>query len=52
MSGLAKLDPKQKYFRIYDKSDGLVHNQFNWHASLKGKNGIFYFGGINGFRQF
>jgi len=52
MNGLAKFDPNTETFRTYDEADGLIHNQFNWRASYKNKNGIMYFGGINGFVSF
>lgn len=52
MNGLAKLNPADGNFRIYDIEDGLVHNQFNWHAYHKNAKGKMYFGGINGFVSF
>lgn len=45
--GLSKFHPEQKEVTNYDYSDGLQSNEFNA-SSLKGKNGILYFGGING----
>jgi len=52
MNGLARLDPQSGQFRRYDTADGLVHNQFNWRAFHRGKNGQLYFGGINGLVAF
>lgn len=52
MKGLAKFDPEKISFRVYDQSDGIIHNQFNWHASCVDKNGKMYFGGNNGFILF
>ena len=52
MKGLAKFDPEKKSFRVYDQADGIIHNQFNWHASYKDKYGKMYFGGNNGFILF
>ena len=52
MKGLVKINPQTEHFRIYDKSDGIINNQFNWHAYFKSKNGKMYFGGINGFVSF
>lgn len=52
MKGLAKFDPESETFRVYDQADGIVHNQFNWHASFKDLNGTIYFGGNNGFILF
>jgi ligand-binding sensor domain-containing protein len=49
MKGLAKFDPANQSFRVYDQSDGIIHNQFNWHASFKDVYGRMYFGGNNGF---
>lgn len=52
LNGLAKFDPLKETFRIYDQSDGLINNTFNWRASLKSKSGKIYFGGLFGFVQF
>ncbi|OGU37651.1 MAG: hypothetical protein A2315_02060 [Ignavibacteria bacterium RIFOXYB2_FULL_35_12] len=52
LNGLSKFDPEKEKFRNYDVSDGIIHNQFNWHASLKNKTGQMYFGTINGLISF
>ncbi|MCF8378758.1 MAG: hypothetical protein K9H49_04220 [Bacteroidales bacterium] len=52
MKGLVKYNPEDQNFRIYDVADGIIDNQFNWHASFKNKKGKMYFGGINGFISF
>jgi len=52
LHGLSKFDPKKGKFRNYDLSDGIIHNQFNWHASFKNRNGQMFFGTINGFISF
>ena len=52
LNGLSKFDMKTEKFRNYDVSDGITHNQFNWHASFKNKSGKMYFGSINGFISF
>lgn len=39
-------------FRNYDVSDGLQSNEFNQGSYHKGKSGLLYFGGINGFNIF
>jgi len=52
MNGLVRLKLATDQIRIYDKSDGLINNQFNWHAYHKNNEGILYFGGINGFVSF
>ena len=38
--------------RNYDVSDGLLSNEFNGNAFCKDKDGMMYFGGINGFNTF
>lgn len=35
MKGLIKFNPLTEKFRIFDKSDGLINNQFNWRAYFK-----------------
>ena len=52
LNGLSKFDPRTGKFRNYDVSDGITHNQFNWHASFKNHHGQMYFGTINGFISF
>jgi len=52
LNGLAKFNPRKETFRNYDVTDGIIHNQFNWHASFKNKAGQMYFGTINGFISF
>lgn len=52
LNGLSKFDPKKNKFRNYDVADGITHNQFNWHASFKNRNGQMYFGTVNGFFSF
>jgi signal transduction histidine kinase/ligand-binding sensor domain-containing protein/DNA-binding response OmpR family regulator len=41
-----------KNYKLYNKTDGLQSNQFNYKSSYKAKDGKFYFGGINGFSCF
>lgn len=52
MKGLARYNPSKNLYRVYDEKDGIVHNQFNWHAYHKNKSGKMYFGGIDGFVSF
>ncbi|NWF91019.1 MAG: hypothetical protein HXY50_16355 [Ignavibacteriaceae bacterium] len=52
LNGLAKFNPSNETFRIYDQSEGILHNQFNWRASFKDKTGKLYFGGLKGFIVF
>ena len=51
-SGIVKLDENGNFLARYDKSDGLQGNDFNFGASFADSNGLFYFGGINGFNKF
>lgn len=44
--------PGDKAFQTYDISDGLQSNEFNAGAYHRGKSGLMYFGGINGFSMF
>ena len=50
--GISRFNPQTKTFRNYDAGDGLQSNEFNSSAYAKGKNGEFYFGGINGLTVF
>ena len=52
--GLAKLTPKSNGYTIthFDISDGLQDNEFNQSSCYKAKDGILYFGGINGYSYF
>jgi ligand-binding sensor domain-containing protein len=52
LNGLCRYDPKTKKIRIFNNSEGVINNQFNWHASYKSKNGKIYFGTVNGFISF
>ena len=50
--GLSVLNTNTNTFKNYTKEDGLQDNEFNGKAGFKDANGIFYFGGINGFNMF
>lgn len=50
--GLSNFNPSTEEFRNYDLHDGLQSNQFSYAAALKTVNGMFYFGGVNGFNVF
>lgn len=52
LNGLAKFNPTDESFRVYDQSEGIIHNQFNWRASYNDKSGKLYFGGLKGFISF
>lgn len=46
--GLVRFNPVTKEVRVYTTKDGLLGNQFNYKSALKGSDGKFYFGGIDG----
>lgn len=50
--GLSRFNPGKEEFTNYYAEDGLQHNEFYQGAFYKGREGQFYFGGINGFNVF
>lgn len=50
--GLISYNKQTKEIRNFQKSDGLQSNEFNTYAYAKSKDGIMYFGGINGLNSF
>ncbi len=50
--GLSCFNPKSFEFRNFDFYDGLQSNEFNQGAYFKNRNGVFFFGGINGLNSF
>ncbi|MCC8172058.1 MAG: response regulator [Parabacteroides sp.] len=50
--GLVRFNPETKNIRVYTTKDGLLGNQFNYKSALKGDDGKFYFGGIDGLIAF
>ena len=50
--GLSRFDPRTRAFRNFDIRDGLQSNEFNGGALLRSRDGLMYFGGINGFNVF
>jgi ligand-binding sensor domain-containing protein/signal transduction histidine kinase/DNA-binding response OmpR family regulator len=50
--GLSHFNPETEEFFTYTLHDGLLSNQFNYNSSLRSKEGIFYFGLLNGFVSF
>jgi ligand-binding sensor domain-containing protein/signal transduction histidine kinase len=50
--GISRFDPRTKTFRNFDEGDGLQSNEFNSSAYARGRDGEFYFGGINGLTVF
>jgi len=52
-TSIVRVNLRNKYdFKLFTQENALQSNQFNARASLKGNNGKFYFGGINGFNAF
>ena len=47
--GISVIDPETWDIRNLDMEDGLQSNQFNYLACLKSRDGLLFFGGINGF---
>jgi signal transduction histidine kinase/CheY-like chemotaxis protein/ligand-binding sensor domain-containing protein len=50
--GISKFNPKKKTFRNFSIEDGVQGAVFKPHSSLRTRDGVFYFGGVNGFNQF
>lgn len=50
--GICKLNPANRILHSYQERDGLQSNEFNRYSYLKGSDGLFYFGGVNGFNYF
>jgi len=51
-SGLTKFNPVSGRSNHFNSGDGLQSNEFNSSACYRLKNGIFLFGGINGYNSF
>lgn len=52
VNGIARIEPETRSVRTYNKSHGLVSNNFNRDATFKDKDGNLYVGGIGGFSVF
>ena len=50
--GISRYDPINHKFENFTTEDGLQDAEFKAHAALKSRNGLMYFGGINGFNVF
>ena len=50
--GLSRFQPQTEKFRNYTSNDGLQSNQFSNNAYCHTKDGLMYFGGINGITTF
>lgn len=42
------VQPRNRKIRTYTRHNGLLGNQFNYHAALRGRDGKFWFGGFDG----
>ena len=51
-AGLVRLEPKSQAIQVFDKTDGLQDDEFNFGASYKDSHGRLYFGGNRGFNRF
>jgi signal transduction histidine kinase/ligand-binding sensor domain-containing protein len=51
-NGLSRFDPATQTFKNYSVDDGLQSRQFTFRAYWKGRDGLMYFGGINGMNVF
>jgi signal transduction histidine kinase/DNA-binding response OmpR family regulator/streptogramin lyase len=50
--GLSRFSPQTGKFKNFFVAEGLQSNEFNGHSSITTRNGIMYFGGVNGFNKF
>lgn len=50
--GLVRFDPATGHIRTYTRRDGLLGNQFNYHAALAARDGRLWFGGFDGIVSF
>ncbi len=50
--GLSCFDPQTAVFKNYDTGDGLQSNMFSVGACYQDREGLMYFGGINGYNYF
>ena len=50
--GISRFNPQTKLFKNFYVSEGLQSNEFKAHACLTTRQGVMYFGGVNGFNEF
>lgn len=50
--GLSRFDPATAHIKNFDTTEGLQSYEFNGNACFRGRDGLLYFGGINGFNVF
>lgn len=51
-NGLSNFDPDRKVFRNFDRHDGIQDEIFLGNVVFKNKEGLMFFGGVNGFNVF
>lgn len=51
-NGIVKLDPNGQLIKRFTIADGLQGNDFSFGASFTSREGLIYFGGINGYNRF
>lgn len=51
-NGLCRFNPKTMDIQTFNTNDGLQSSEFSEHTAFRGKDGLFYFGGIDGFNSF
>ncbi len=51
-SGIFRFDPQSEEIKIFDVTDGLQSDQFNYKAFFRSPSGEMFFGGMNGFNAF
>jgi len=51
-AGLVRFDPEGRTFQNYTVNNGLKTNQFNYQSGYKTRDGIIYFGSLDGFVRF
>ena len=50
--GICRYAPQDKTFTVYREAEGLLSTEFNTASFLKGQDGYFWFGGVNGLNAF
>lgn len=50
--GLVQFNPESGNMRVFTVENGLLGNQFNYQSAVKGHDGKFYFGSVNGLVSF
>lgn len=50
--GISSFDPEKRIFRNFTKHNGVMQSTFNMGAGTKTRDGVLYFGGLDGFNYF